>query len=177
MGISTDPRQLEQLKQLEGVLGLLQNPESYTRLLASVKATIKQQEEISARYPTVVAAENFLNESRKILETTKAESKRIAKELEDKKVAFAKDSANVEAAVETRTAAVAERERQVALLIQKLEQEQAKFASDKSTFAAESKVARDNLEAQRQKLDAAEKALLARVAQLKEFSALPTLQY
>mgnify|MGYP001585867600 CR=1 FL=1 len=67
MGISVDLHKMEKLTQLESVLELLQNPESYTRMISDAKAVVAQYKEVSARYNSVEAADRFLGEAKELL--------------------------------------------------------------------------------------------------------------
>jgi len=166
MGISTDPRQLERLQHLEQVLGLLQNPESYTRLLADVKATIKQQEEVAKRYASVDAAERFLQESRTLLENAKLEDKQIRANLATAKANFESDCAARVKELEEREARVLMQERNVKVGLDGLAKQSAEFQSTRAV-AESAMAAREGAVATReQKVAASEMAVRERAGQI-----------
>lgn len=82
MSVSIDFKKMEKLASLEQALELLQNPESYTRLLAEVKSVTTAYNMAAAKHASVEAAEGFLSESRKLLESVKKETKEMREVLE-----------------------------------------------------------------------------------------------
>lgn len=96
MSVSIDVKKIEKLTQLEATLELLQNPETYTKLLTEVKAVLKQYNDGSVRYATIEAAERFLQDAKAVLVKAKDEAKQIQvdadqkkKEIEEQKQSFA----------------------------------------------------------------------------------------
>jgi chromosome segregation ATPase len=152
-GISTDPRQLERLQQLEQVLELLQNPESYTRLLAEVKVTLKQQEEIAKRYTTIEAAEQFLQESRKLLNTTQVESKKQLDGLATVRSQFETLRASTLADLDARAATLATQESRTQNLLRELNERDLQLVLDRESFDASVETTTVKLSKQREDLD------------------------
>ena len=88
MSVSVDTRKIEKLRQLESTLELLQNPESYARLLAEVQVALKAYEDASKRYASVDAAERYLAESRTVLESAKEQAAKVMAEVVRRKAEF-----------------------------------------------------------------------------------------
>ena len=88
MSVSVDTRKIEKLKQLESTLELLQNPESYARLLAEVQVALKAYEDASKRYASVDAAERYLADSKAVLEGAKEKAAKIMEEVVQRKTEF-----------------------------------------------------------------------------------------
>ncbi len=88
MSVSVDPKKIEKLKNLESTLELLQNPESYGRLLAEVQVVLKRYEDASKRYASVDAAERYLAESRMVLESAKEQAAKVMAEVAQRKAEF-----------------------------------------------------------------------------------------
>jgi len=88
MTVSVDVKKIEKLKQLEATLELLQNPESYARLLAEVQVALRQYEDLSKRYASVDAADRHLADAQKILESAKDEAKKVMQEVVRQKAEF-----------------------------------------------------------------------------------------
>ena len=114
MPISTDPRSMEKLQQLETVLELLQNPELYSRMLAEVQSVLARYEAVTQRYSSVEQAENFLREARSMLDSTRRAVKEKEGALAQAKANFEADQAKREAALVERETAITRREQQLA---------------------------------------------------------------
>jgi hypothetical protein len=99
MSVSVDTHKIEKLKQLEATLELLQNPESYTKLLAEVKQVLARYDTASVKASTVEAAERYLEEARKILASAKEQAKVIDDEAKQRKSTFENEMAAKQAAV------------------------------------------------------------------------------
>src|SRR3990167_6970222 len=127
MGISTDPRRIEKLEQLEGVLSLLQNPESYTKLLADVKNTIAQYRELAARYTSVNAASQHLQDAQTLLANAKAESKKLLEDAEAQAATALAELAKQRAALVDREDRLASQEASMGRDLQRVADEQQKL--------------------------------------------------
>lgn len=163
MSVSVDPKQIDKLKQLESVLGLLQNPESYTRLLAEVQVTLKRYEEVSKRYATIEAADKYLQESKSILEqakeTTSAmyEKLRIDKAEHTSKVtSTTKDLSLREAAVHQKEILVAENSEKLDKATKDLRKKEVEFDMDRKIQM--DLISKNSAELDKQRLDFADKA-------------------
>lgn len=88
MGISVDVKKIEKLEALEEVLGLLQNPESYTRLIAEVQHATKAYHDMTAKFATIEAAEGYLADARVALARAKESAKAIEEDVAKRKAAF-----------------------------------------------------------------------------------------
>ena len=166
MGISTDPRQLERLQQLEKVLELLQNPESYTRLLAEVRAVTKQQEEVAKRYVTVEAAERFLQESRTLLSSAREEDERVRKALADAQASFDSSCATRLQELEEREVRVTAKEKTVKADSNNLAHRMMIFDEARETVSTELEAKKQALAAREIRLSAAEASVRERAGQI-----------
>ena len=110
MSVSIDYKKMEKLASLEQALELLQNPESYTRLLAEVKQVTAAYTQAAAKHSSVEAADRFLSEATKMLTVAKQEAAELRETVKRERSEFETMVASKTRELDTRQGSVVQME-------------------------------------------------------------------